>query len=825
MTPILFSENTTSFNTNGLGNLSEALSCNVTEELNGIYELEMTYPVTGRLFSQIVTSAIIYAEPYENASYQAFRIYRISKPMDGRISIYARHISYQTNWIPVMPFNYSSLADCFTKLKSNSASTNPFTLWTNKTVANGHSFDVPQSFRACLGGSQGSVLQMYGGDYEWDNWTIKLWLRRGADNGVRIAYGKNLIDAKQEANIENTYTGVCPYWTDEETGTVVTLPEKYILAATASAYPFDRIKTVDFSTDFDARPTVAQLRARTNQYITANDIGYPNISIDVNFVALWQSEEYKDIAPLEQVQLGDTVTVDIERLGISMQSRVVEYTYDVLKGRYKSITIGDAKSSFAKTFVDQGKAIEASLGEAKSYTGKAVAAAKSYSSSYTDSEVDRAIAEAEATATELMENATNWLTSSGGYVVAVKNTDGSWKELLFLDSPSTTTASKVLRINENGMGFSANGVRGPYRQAWTLDGKLVVGGTDQVTISGVDASGKEIFGVNKSGMSWLLQSSIMTKNGTLYFLGAGAGATSGNVLRLNSGGISFGRNGYNGAFSQAWNIDGKLMVGGTNYVTISAIDGSNKEIFNVNKDGISWTMAQSIMNKNGTLYFLGNGATATSGKVMRLNNLGISFSKNGYNGTYTQSWTIDGNMTLGGVGNKYGAITLINSNGKVGAEFDNGGVTLHGYNTSGTETDTMYLDGKSLYLHDTSNAEVSIYAGGVDVMDEDSNTASYRADGFDVCDVSVSYNDDFEGTLTAGVVEAGTLNVDAIYASGEEGQSTTVNINGWELTFTNGILTNCVEGSAPVQGIDWVHIGGGDHMTFTNGLLTDAYDT
>lgn len=648
MIPRLYSENETTFTNNGIGGLNEAISCQVNEALNGIYELELSYPITGRLFSSLTNSKLIVAQPYEGANDQAFRIYKITKPLNGRVTVYAQHISYQLNWIPVMPFNYSSLADCFAKLKTYSASTNPFALWTNKSVANGHSFDIPQSFRSCLGGTQGSVLQMYGGDYEWDNYTIKLWLRRGADNGVRIAYGKNLIDAKQEANIEETYTGVCPYWLDEENGTLVTLPEKYILAGTSGSYPYSRIKTVDFSSDFDGEPTVAQLRARTNQYIIANNIGYPSISIDVNFVALWQSEEYKNIAPLEQVQLGDTVTVDIERLGISMQSRVVEYIYDVLKDRYKSIVIGDAKSSFAKTFVDQGKAIETSLGEAKAYTGKAVAAAKSYATSYTDSEVDQAIEEAEATAQALMENATNWLTSSGGYVVAVKNSDGSWKELLFLDTPSTSTAQKVLRINENGMGFSANGVNGPYRQAWTLDGRLVVGGTNEVTISAYDASQKQIFGVDKTGIMWILQSSIMTKNGTLYFLESGASASSGRVLRINSGGISFGRNGYNGGFTQAWDMNGKLMIGGTDYVQISAVNGTNVEIFNVNKNGISWTMAQSIMQKNGTLYFLESGATASRGKVMRLNNGGIAFSKNGYNGTFTQAWNIGGQLTVGG---------------------------------------------------------------------------------------------------------------------------------------------------------------------------------
>lgn len=802
MTPRLFAEDATTFTTNGLGALSETISCEVTEELNGIYELELEYPITGRLFSSLANSMIIVVKPYEGATEQAFRIYKISKPLNGRVVVSAQHISYQLNWIPVMPFSYSSLADCLTKLKTNSAGDNPFTLWTNKSVPNGHSFDVPQSFRACLGGVQGSVLQMYGGDYEWDNYTVKLWLRRGSDNGVRIAYGKNLIDAKQEANIEETYTGVCPYWRNEEDNTLVTLPEKYILAETAGNYPFNRIKTVDFSTEFDTQPTVAQLRARTNQYIAANGIGYPNINIDVNFVALWQSEEYKGIAPLEQVQLGDTVTVDIERLDISMSARVVEYTYDVLRERYKEITIGDSKSSFAKTFVDQGKAIEASLGQAKAYTGKAVAAAKSYATSYTDSEVDQAIQEAEATAQELMENATNWLTASGGYVVAVKNSDGSWKELLFLDTPSTTTAQKVLRINENGMGFSSTGVNGPYKQAWTLDGKLVVGGTDAVTISAVNGSNREIFGVNSQGINWLLQSSIMTKSGTLYFLSPGATASSGNVLRLNSSGICFGKKGYNGTFSQAWDMNGKLMVGGTNAVVISATDGK-KEIFNVNADGISWTMAQSIMKKNGTLYFLGNGATANSGNVLRLNNLGISFSKNGYNGIYNQSWTIDGKLSLGGVNNQYGEMVVYDDAGNPALMLNKDYFQMLQYNSQGEQIFEAFMNWNGMTMegeYDGSKYTVGLAPlGGLVAYEEENGQCEVQASFIALEDTNgkrqaeMYIDADGVGNVEAGAASFGSLTVNGRpYVRFPGGATNDFFISGEHLYFENGLLVEVV---------------------------------
>lgn len=443
MKPILFDASATTWNTNGIGRL-DAISCVVSEELNGLFELEMTYPISGPRFADLVISNIILAQPYDGAEPQPFRIYKVSKAMSGRVTISARHISYQLNWIPVVPFNYSSLSDCLTKLKTQSVYTNPFTFWTNKTVTTGGAFTEPLPCRSMLGGVQGSVLQRYGGDYEWDGYTVKLWNRRGSDTGVRISYGKNLINAEQETNIENTYTGICPYYVDTDTEEVIMLPEKYILSSTAQNFPFLRIQTVDFSSDFDEKPTAAQIRTRANQYIEANNIGHPSVSVDVDFVALWQTEEYANIAPLERVQLGDTVTVYFDKLDLNEQARVIAYEYDVLRERYNKITVGDAKASLAKTIVDQGHIIEETQDSIKAEVSKG----------------------------------TSWLTKGNGYVVAIKNTDGSWKELVFLDTPSIQTAQKVLRINENGIGFSSTGYNGNYSQSWTLDGTLTLGGVN-----------------------------------------------------------------------------------------------------------------------------------------------------------------------------------------------------------------------------------------------------------------------------------------------------------------------------------------------------------
>lgn len=504
MIPILFDSNATEYSSNGLGRL-DAISCVVSEELNGIFELEMSYPVSGQRFSDLVVSNIILAQPYDGADPQPFRIYRVSKAMGGRVTASARHISYQLNWIPVMPFNYSSLSDCLAKLKSQSVYTNPFTFVTDKTVTTGGAFTEPLPCRSMLGGVQGSVLQRYGGDYEWDKWTVNLWKRRGSDKGVRISYGKNLVDANQETNIENTYTGICPYYINNDTEEVITLPEKYILASTASNFPFLRIQPVDLSSEWNEPPTVAQLRARAQRYVTENNIGHPHVSVDVNFVALWQTEEFKDVAPLERVQLGDTVTVHFDKFDLDEQARVVSYEFDVIRERYNSITIGDLRSSLAKTFVEQGAAIEATADELKSDITKS----------------------------------TSWLTRGNGFVVAVKNTDGSWKELLFLDTPSIQTARKVLRINENGIGFSDNGVNGTYAQAWTLDGTLSLGGLNNAygNLVLLSASGQKTLTLDKGGMA------LYDKQGRL-------------IAEFHQGGTYFDRYNRQGQFDSEAYLDG-----------------------------------------------------------------------------------------------------------------------------------------------------------------------------------------------------------------------------------------------------------------------------
>lgn len=448
MIPILYESNTTSFNTNGIGRLSDAITCIVTEERNGQYELQMTYHLDGALYNDLQVSRIIWAVPSDGEEEQAFRIYKVSRPISGIVTVYAEHISYQLSCVPVSRYSATSAAAAMSGLASNAAVNCPFTFWTDLTTSGDFSVETPAGIRSILGGTEGSILDVFGGEYKWDNYVVRLYAHRGADNGVTLRYGKNITDLQQEENITNTVTGVYPYWQDSD-GNYVELTQKVVLSANAGNFPYPRVAVVDCSQEFETQPTQQQLLDWANDYIGKAGIGIPSVSIDVSFVALWQTEQYKDIAPLERVKLCDTVTVEYEKLGVSAKAKVISTKYDVLAERYKSIGIGDAKSTLTEQFLSQQQQLNNQQSQINEKPSK----------SFME---------------EAIKNATNWINGvNGGYVVLQKNANDQPYEILIMDTPDIETAQKVWRWNQGGLGYSASGYQGPYTTAITQDGAIV----------------------------------------------------------------------------------------------------------------------------------------------------------------------------------------------------------------------------------------------------------------------------------------------------------------------------------------------------------------
>ena len=446
MKPVLYPAGETQFHNNGLGRLSEATKCLVTEERNGQYELEMQYPVTGRHYKEILEERIIMARHDDSDDVQPFRIYKITRPMNGIVTVMARHISYQLSKVVVMPFKADTCAGALSGMLQNAVGDCPFQIWTDKLLEAPFSVDTPASFRSLLGGVAGSILDVYGpGEYEWDKFTVKFHSQRGSDQSVMIRYGKNMTDVKKTTDTSNLWTGVLPYWAgvDEyEQAILVTLPEQVIYSPYVNDYVYRMVIPLDLSSVFQTQPTVEQLRSKAQSYVQANAADGIPASIDVSFVALWQTEEYKDWAPLQKLKLCDTVTVYHKGLGIENKAKIVSVTYDVILERYEKMTIGEVKTNLGDSIRQISEEIKKDVP--------------------TNASVSQAI-----------NLATNILSGSlGGNIVINTNAQGQPVEILSMDTADISTAIKILKINKNGISVSSAGYTGTFTVLLDMDGKL-----------------------------------------------------------------------------------------------------------------------------------------------------------------------------------------------------------------------------------------------------------------------------------------------------------------------------------------------------------------
>ena len=452
MIPILYKSDTTNFATYGIGTLTDTISCEVTEERNGVYECVLKYPVTGVHFGEIKKERLIKAKPNDTSKPQAFRIYRITTPLNGIVTIYAQHISYDLIGIPVpmcstAPMMPQLLAD---QLFASALVPHNFTFKTEYTLPQRCEIAKPKNLRAVLGGSGGSFLDIWGGEFEWDNFDIIQHKERGANNGVVIEYGKNLTKLEQDSDISEVYTDLLPFAvsTDEEgVETVVTLYEQ-TLPITKTTLTQKKILIKDFTDSFEMGESIHhnELRLKAKDYIANNPLGIETPALTISFEALWKQPEYPAI--LERVSLCDTVTVKHTDYGISVQQKVIKTVYDSLLEKYISITLGAAKSNFINE----------------------VASTKAAMQMVTQT-VDRMPTLVNAA----INNATKLITGQkGGYVILNGDSETSMPyELLVLDQPNIADAVNVWRWNVGGLGFSSNGYNGPYETAITADGQIV----------------------------------------------------------------------------------------------------------------------------------------------------------------------------------------------------------------------------------------------------------------------------------------------------------------------------------------------------------------
>ena len=454
MIPILYEHNALTFNSYGIGALTDTTLCEVTEERNGIYELVMKYPISGQHYNEIQKERLIKVRVNDKNSLQVFRIYRISAPISGIVTIYAQHISYDLSSIVVLPFAKLNSTPSQLMIYALARTLTQHHFSFNSEIANtaDYIYETPKSIRAIVGGNEMSLISNVGGEIEWDNYVIKLHANRGNDNGVTLLYGKNLTKLEHNSDLTNIYTHLCPYAIihGDEEDTTLTLTEGVLPIITT----LNESKTLiyDFSSYFGSgddklEPTEANLRQVAHDFLLNNIIGIEEPNITLSFEELREQLGYSNLH--ETISLCDTVTVKYPGLGVNAKTKVVKTVYDVLKEKYKSLTLGAIKTNLADHILSIEKDIDDTFKQTLEIVPDVVKKA--------------------------VDNATELITGGkGGCVVIEQETDTGYPtEFLIMNTPDKETATYVWRWNMGGLGFSSNGYNGPYTTAITADGSIV----------------------------------------------------------------------------------------------------------------------------------------------------------------------------------------------------------------------------------------------------------------------------------------------------------------------------------------------------------------
>lgn len=346
MIPILFEKTATTFTTNGLGRLAETTRCIVSEERNGIYELELDYPVTGKMFDQITKGRIIAVAHDENGDVQAFDIYASTEPINGVVTFFANHISYRLREIVTAPFSASSCSAALSGLVSHAYTTNPFTMTTDIVSSSDFVISEPTSVRSALGGMDGSILDIYGGEYEFDNFDVTLYANRGSVKDYEIRYGKNIIEYEDSINYADTYNGVVPYWygVDEEDNDV-SVVGSVTMSGQSMYNGRNVIVPMNLSEEFENQPTSNELETRALAIMSSNQPWLPDRNITLTAIPQWESDEYNTYL---NIGLCDTVKIVFPLYNMSGTMKIVKTEYNVLLEKYDAIELGKLQTSLAQ---------------------------------------------------------------------------------------------------------------------------------------------------------------------------------------------------------------------------------------------------------------------------------------------------------------------------------------------------------------------------------------------------------------------------------------------------------------------------------------------
>ena len=474
MIPILYKKDEVNFTSNGLGRLIDIIDMEVTEELNAQYTIEFTYPIDGHLFNYMIENGgVVFITHDDKGDFQAFDITGHTTTLDGVVVFRGEHVRYRLKNYVVKPFTATSCAQAGMRLMNNCMpQNNPFSFWTDKSSTGNFNLEVPQVAVSLLGGVEGSLLDVYGhGEYVFDMFDVKLYESRGIETGATIRYGKNLLSLNREYDDSDSYSAVAPFWSKD--GVTVFTPDLYVAsdyAPTEDAvwttqddapitdnnaqdivFRYRKIipRPLDLTEAFEEPPTEDQLIYAAKNYLQRNRPWLPDENVEIDFVALWQTDEYESVASLQRLSLGDKVSVYYPEVNLIYENRqVIRVVYDPLNERYKSMELGKPKASLSEAVVDSSE------NDIRDIVNDAIGKS---------SAMEQAIA-----------HATQLITGGlGGHVVLKMNAQGEPEEFLIMDTDDINTAVNVWRWNMGGLGHSHNGYNGPYSDvALTMDGRI-----------------------------------------------------------------------------------------------------------------------------------------------------------------------------------------------------------------------------------------------------------------------------------------------------------------------------------------------------------------
>ena len=588
----------------GRGPLTDCLLCTVHEERNGEDELVLEYAADGIHAEAIQALKIILAKPNYTDNPQLFEIYKVGKVMNGRFTVNARHISYR---LSNKLITTGSANSCVAACALLDAQAGNFTITTDKTATGAFRVAEPSSVRSWFGGKQGSLLDVFGGEWKYDNFTASLLQARGADRGVTIRNGKNLTQLSQEISIENLATAILPYYKDMDGN--VTTGAKINTGLTLDS---PREIAVDFSQQVDpdsATPIVTQLANLGAAYVSNN-----NFTVAINSITLG----YEDLEGLnERVDLCDTVKIYFDALGISATAKCVATTWDVLAERYTACTFGNARANIADTIAATSKEL-----------------AQTPSTSF--------MAEAINHATELITG------NLGGYVILHdSNGDGYPDEILIMNTADISTATQVWRWNKNGLGY-ATSYAGPYGTAITQAGKIVA---DYVATGTLDASKITVQHLSASSIDTGAMNASLITTGTL----------NANIIKAGTISDTQGNSSINMTTGAAILNDLKAKN------SLILVDNTNTQRGSLSYSSAGGTLL-NMSNPNGTtLCSLQARATGSGGNFQIFNNSGTNVlvaQANAAGGGYYVFNNSNNNAVSVAVGNAQdGYVNVYNSSG------------------------------------------------------------------------------------------------------------------------------------------------------------------